>query len=58
MKAPCLNCDKRCCNCHSTCEEYQNFRKWKDEDNEKIRKNKAINGMFTEMKNSKFNKRR
>lgn len=58
MKAPCLNCMKRQFNCHSTCEEYQAFRKWKDEDNEKIRKNKNLDGMFTEMKNSKFNKRR
>ena len=25
MNRPCMNCTKRCANCHSTCDIYKNF---------------------------------
>ena len=25
MNSPCMNCTKRCTNCHSTCDIYKNF---------------------------------
>lgn len=25
MNNPCINCTKRCMNCHSTCDEYKSF---------------------------------
>lgn len=33
MLAPCKDCEKRVLGCHSSCEEYQEFRKEKDLDN-------------------------
>ncbi len=33
MLAPCKDCEKRVLGCHSSCEEYQEFRKAKDLDN-------------------------
>ena len=33
MVAPCKDCEKRHLGCHSSCEEYQEFRKAKDLDN-------------------------
>ena len=38
--APCKGCSKRHLGCHANCEEYLDFRKWKTELNEKIRKEK------------------
>lgn len=29
---PCKDCDKRAIGCHCTCEEYQKFRKFKDDE--------------------------
>ena len=30
MKTPCYGCDKRSAECHSTCEQYKEFRAWKE----------------------------
>lgn len=35
MIAPCLNCEKRCYKCHSTCEDYISWKKEKREISEK-----------------------
>ena len=40
MDAPCKGCKDREIGCHSLCEKYKSWRKWKDEENEKIRKAK------------------
>ena len=34
MNTPCMNCEKRCLGCHSTCEDYQAFRKERDRIND------------------------
>ncbi len=30
MKVPCKDCDKRYVGCHSECESYTEYRRWKD----------------------------
>lgn len=48
MKAPCRDCTERQLGCHSDCEKYINYRKWQDETNAKIRKEKdAVNDWAT-----------
>lgn len=44
MNSPCMNCTKRCANCHSTCDIYKNFlldchkrKEWLKEKNESNR---------------------
>lgn len=34
MIAPCKDCERRFIGCHSQCEEYQQFREWRDVVNE------------------------
>lgn len=42
-KAPCLKCEERHPNCHSTCEKYVSYRKDLDKYNLLKQKEKAIN---------------
>lgn len=47
MKAPCINCEERTAECHSTCEKYKQF----EVENRRIRENKLQesinNGYYT-----------
>lgn len=54
MKVPCLNCNERTVGCHSTCSKYKEFRKFKDEENEKIRKEKILNSDLVEYKKDTY----
>ena len=38
LHAPCLNCKNRHPLCHSECKEYLEYRKLKDEENERLHK--------------------
>lgn len=35
IDVPCLNCQDRKLGCHSKCKEYKNFRKLKDKENDR-----------------------
>ena len=37
MKCPCKECSKREVGCHGKCANYQEWRKWRDEQNAKER---------------------
>jgi len=52
-KAPCLNCIDRKQACHSSCEKYLQYRKAKDEENQKIQEDK-----YKESLTFNFGKRR
>ena len=32
-KAPCKNCERRCVGCHSKCDDYAEFKAYKDKEN-------------------------
>lgn len=40
MDAPCKGCKERAVGCHGKCERYKEYRRKKDEINEKIRRAK------------------
>lgn len=56
MKVPCINCQNRKINCHSKCEEYKKFRKWKDEQNIIINNKKRQQAEYINMKINNANK--
>ena len=47
-KAPCMNCTKRKLNCHSTCENYLEFREKLTQYNQDVRKNKFLSRVASE----------
>ena len=57
MIVPCLDCTKRQVGCHATCKDYQKFREYIDEQNEKKKAmHKEYDDFFNSVKRS--NKRR
>ncbi len=58
MNGPCLNCNKRHLGCHSTCEDYISFRKERDKYNEKVRNDKYISKMVSDINYERSKRRR
>ena len=57
MICPCKDCEKKGCgNYHSQCQEYLGFKKWKEQVNEKERKEKQYYYNIEKRRN-KWNKK-
>ena len=53
MSKSCLNCTKRKVGCHTTCESYIQYKKEKEELNNKIKKQNQIHYDFYGIKRNK-----
>ena len=56
ISAPCLNCEKRHMNCHSSCIEYLAFKKEKEIEHEKLEKIRQTNQDWYGYKQYKYKK--
>ena len=53
IKNKCFGCEKRTVGCHSTCEDYLEFRKQKDNENTEIQKSKRDDYRYYELNRNK-----
>ena len=54
MKSPCLNCENRTERCHSTCEEYNEWKAAREEQKRAARLDDIYRrGLYTERKHKK-----
>lgn len=49
MKAPCRNCEKRVLGCHDTCPDYQEYKRWAQWKNAKMRDQTRSDAFYDEM---------
>ena len=58
MICPCKDCEKKGCgDYHSQCQEYLEYKKWKEQVNEKERKAKMFYSISTAERRNKWNKK-